>query len=44
MQTGLNIEQGLNNYQLDVATLAKGMYTIKVVYNGYTQTAKLVVQ
>jgi hypothetical protein len=40
----LKVTLGQNQYQLDLATLPKGIYSIRVVYNGMIRNEKLIVQ
>lgn len=40
----LSVISGENQYQLDLAALPKGLYSLRVSYNGMTRNEKLIVQ
>ncbi|MEO8146257.1 MAG: T9SS type A sorting domain-containing protein [Bacteroidia bacterium] len=44
LQEDLPIVTGSNQYKLDLSNLAKGAYTVKVIYNGLSRNCKLIVQ
>ncbi|MEO8148505.1 MAG: T9SS type A sorting domain-containing protein [Bacteroidia bacterium] len=44
LQKDLPIITGNNQYQLDLSSLPKGAYTVKVIYNGLSRNCKLIVQ
>ncbi|MEO8151254.1 MAG: two-component regulator propeller domain-containing protein [Bacteroidia bacterium] len=40
----LAVMTGSNNFKLDLSKLAKGAYTVRVIYNGLSRNCKLIVE
>ncbi|MBL0053140.1 MAG: T9SS type A sorting domain-containing protein [Bacteroidetes bacterium] len=44
MATNFSVITGVNQFPIKLDNFAKGIYTVKVTFNGYSRMEKLVVQ